>query len=88
MAWGLRASTGTPIAYTFGTREHKYLDELLTLLKPFNIKKVYANHNYAYQDKIPSDILVCRKKNTQKIERNHLTLRIRIKRLAKNDLLF
>ncbi len=54
----------------------------------FNIKTVYTDYNYAYQDKIPSDILVLGKKNTQKIERDHLTLRTIIKRLARKSICF
>lgn len=71
--WAVEHTTNTPIAFTFGTREHKYFDELLNLLKPFNIKKVYSDNNFAYQDKIDSDILEIGKKNTQKIERDHGT---------------
>jgi insertion element IS1 protein InsB len=47
-------ATNTPLAYTFGTREHKYLDDLLWLLKPFNIGTVYSDNNYAYHDRIPA----------------------------------
>ena len=36
--WAVEHSTNTPVAFTFGTRENQYLDELLKLLKPFNIK--------------------------------------------------
>ena len=39
--WAIDHSTGEPLAFTFGTREHKYLDELLKLLAPFDIKIVY-----------------------------------------------
>ena len=81
--WAVEHTTNTPVAFTFGTRKHKYLDELMELLKPFKIKKVYADNNFAYQEKIDSDILETGKKNTQKIERNHLTLRTGIKRLAR-----
>ena len=28
--------THTPLAFTFGTRKHRFLDELINLLKPFN----------------------------------------------------
>ena len=80
--------TNIPLAYVFGTREHKYLDELLKLLKPFSIETVYADNNYAYKDKIPEAELITGKKNTQKIERNHLTLRTRIKRLARKTICF
>ena len=86
--WAVEHTTNTPVAFTFGTRKHKYLDELMELLKPFKIKKVYADNNFAYQEKIDSDILETGKKNTQKIERNHLTLRTRIKRLARKSICF
>ena len=49
--------TNTPLAYVFGTREHKYLDKLLTLLKPFPVGTVYADGNYAYRDKIAAENL-------------------------------
>ena len=34
------------------TREYKYLDELIELLKPFNIGTVYADNNFAYESRI------------------------------------
>ena len=69
-------------------REHKYLDELLALLEPYSIGTVYADNNYAYQNRISPDKLVSGKKNTQKIERDHLTLRTRIKRLCRKTICF
>jgi len=86
--WAVDHATNMPLAYTFGTREHKYLDELLELLKPFNIGTVYSDNNYAYRDKISAEILITGKKNTQQIERNHLTLRTRIKRLCRKTICF
>ena len=49
---------------------------------------MYSDDNFAYQNKINPDILETGKKNTQKIERNHLTLRTRIKRLARKSICF
>ena len=72
--WAVEHETNIPLAYTFGTREHKYLDKLLDLLKPFPIRTVYADNNFAYENKIKDKVLIRGKKNTQKIERNHLTL--------------
>ena len=86
--WAVEHESNIPLAYTFGTREHKYLDELLTLLKPFPIGTVYADNNYAYKERLSADILVTGKKNTQQIERDHLTLRTRIKRLARKTICF
>ena len=70
--WAVDHETNIPLAYTFGTREHKYLDKLLELLKPFNIGTVYADNNFAYESRITDKTLINGKKNTQKIERNHL----------------
>jgi len=80
--------TGVVLAYTFGTRKHEVLDELLALLKPFNIHKVYADKNFAYEKKIGRDKLESGKRNTQRIERKHLTLRTRVKRLARKTICF
>ena len=86
--WAVEHDTNIPLAYTFGTREHKYLDKLLDLLKPFPIRTVYADNNFAYENKIKDKVLIRGKKNTQKIERNHLTLRTRLKRLARKTICF
>ena len=66
----------------------KYLDELLKLLSEFHIGMVYADNNFAYSSRISQDKLVTGKRNTQQIERNHLTLRTRIKRLARKTICF
>ena len=89
--WLRRAAdhrTNTPLAFVFGTREHKYPDELPELLKPFHTGKVYADGNFAYSSRISEEQLETGKKNTQKIERDHLTLRTRIKRLARKTICF
>ena len=86
--WAVDHKTNTPLAYTFGTREYKYLDELLKLLSEFHIGMVYADNNFAYSSRISADKLVTGKRNTQQIERNHLTLRTRIKRLARKTICF
>ena len=86
--WAVDHKTNTPIAFWFGTREHKNLDKLIELLKPYKIGKVYADNNFAYEKRFSSDILVTGKKNTQQIERDHLTLRTRIKRLARKTICF
>ncbi len=86
--WAIDHKTNTPLAFVFGTRKHKYLDELLSLLSPYEIKKIYADNNFAYSSRISEDVLVVGKKNTQKIERDHLTLRTRIKRLCRKTICF
>ena len=80
--------TGDILAYTFGRRKHEVLKELLDLLRPFNIHKVYADANYAYEKIVGSDKVVTGKRNTQKIERIHLSLRTWVKRLARKTICF
>ena len=86
--WAVDHKTNTPIAFWFGTRKHENLDKLIELLQPYTIKKVYADNNFAYEKRFGSDVLVTGKKNTQQIERDHLTLRTRIKRLARKTICF
>ena len=66
------------------------LPQLLELLNGLNlnISAVYSDNNFAYHDSISSEILQTGKKNTQKIERKHLTLRTRLKRLARKTICF
>ena len=53
-----------------------------------DITAVYSDDNYAYHDIIPPDILETGKRNTQKIERKHLTFRTRLKRLARKTICY
>lgn len=86
--WAIDHATNTPLAFTFGTREHKNLDDLLALLQPFPIRRVYTDNNFAYHKRIPAEQHTTGKRNTQKIERDHLTLRTRIKRLCRKTICF
>ena len=51
--WAVDHHTGVPLAYCFGTREHKHLDKLRTLLAPFHIYTIYADANYAIRNISP-----------------------------------
>ena len=86
--WAIDHKTGKPLAYCFGTREHKYLEELLVLLEPFNIKVVYSDNNYAYTNHIKDSIVITGKRNTQRIERKHLSLRTWCSRLVRKGIRF
>ena len=86
--WAIEHETGTPLAFHFGTREHENLDELLALLKPFNVRKAYTDKTPAYSSRIPADALETGKRNTQKIERKHLSLRTWCSRLVRKGIRF
>lgn len=86
--WAIDHRAGVPLAYCFGTREHQYLDELRKLLAPFHIKTVYADNNYAYKTHIHESCVVSGKRNTQRIERKHLSLRTWCSRLVRKGIRF
>ena len=86
--WAMDHDTGEVIAYWFGTREHKNLDKLKELLSPLTLGTVYSDGNYAYFERFDSEVLVVSKKNTQKIERKHLSLRTWCSRLVRKGIRF
>jgi insertion element IS1 protein InsB len=64
------------------------MDKLLELLSPLDIGNVYTDGNDAYYKRIDSDVLIVTKKNTQKIERKHLSLRTWCSRLVRKGIRF
>ena len=82
--------TGEIIAYVLSSRKQDALWKLWELISNMNlsITDVYSDNNFSYSEVIPNNILSIGKKNTQKIERKHLTLRTRLKRLARKTICF
>lgn len=81
-------NTGKILAFTFGSRKDVVFKELQELLKPFGITTFYSDDWGAYKRNIKTENHEIGKSNTQKIERKHLTLRTRIKRLARKTICF
>jgi insertion element IS1 protein InsB len=81
-------STGKILAYVLGDHSDNMFLKLKQLLEPFGISKFYTYGWGAYQRKLAPDQHQVGKANTQKIERKHLTLRTRIKRLARKTICF
>ena len=80
--------SGKVLAYVFGRRQDEAFLKLQALLEPFGITRYYTDYWGAYTRHIDVDKHVAGKRNTQKIERKHLTLRARIKRLARKTICF
>ena len=76
------------IAFVFGRRKHIVFKELRKLLKPFGIKRYYSDDFSCYSALLPAEQHTVGKANTQRIERKNLTLRTRIKRLARKTICF
>ncbi|MBK2735165.1 IS1 family transposase [Klebsiella pneumoniae] len=86
--YAYNTKTGGVLAYTFGPRTDETCRELLALLTPFNIGMITSDDWGSYGREVPKDKHLTGKIFTQRIERNNLTLRTRIKRLARKTICF
>ncbi len=80
--------SGQVLAYGLGERKDEAFLKLKRLLDPFGITRFYTDDWGAYQRHLEVEKHKIGKQNTQKIERKHLTLRTRIKRLARKTICF
>jgi insertion element IS1 protein InsB len=80
--------TGVVLAYVLGGHSDDVFLKLKQLLEPFGIKRFYTDGWGAYERHLDAQQHQVGKANTQKIERKHLTLRTRIKRLARRTICF
>jgi insertion element IS1 protein InsB len=80
--------SGAILAYVLGTHTDTVFVKLKQLLAPFGITRFYTDDWGTYQRNLIPQHHTTGKENTQKIERKHLTLRTRIKRLARKTICF
>jgi insertion element IS1 protein InsB len=80
--------TGRIVAYTFGRRADRALLKLKALLEPLGIRRFYTDGWGAYHRHLNPQRHVVGKRRTQQLERKHLTLRTRIKRLVRKTICF
>jgi insertion element IS1 protein InsB len=80
--------TGRVLAYVVGTRKDAVFLKLQALLASFGITHFYTDKAGVYQRHLPPEQHTVGKLLMQKIERKHLTLRTRLKRLARKTLCF
>ena len=80
--------TGKILAYVFGRRQDEVFLQLKALLAPFGIRRFFTDRWGAYARHLPPERHRPGKRNIQQIERKHLTLRTRIKRLARKTICF
>jgi insertion element IS1 protein InsB len=81
-------NTGQVLAYVFGRRKDEVFLQLKTLLEPFGIKRYCTDGWGAYERHLPVELHEVGKRKTQTIERKHLRLRTRIKRLVRKTICF
>jgi insertion element IS1 protein InsB len=80
--------TGVVLAYVLGSRADKVLVKLPQFLKPFGLVHFYTDAAGVYERHLLPLAHTVGKLYTQQIERKHLTLRTRLKRLARKTLCF
>jgi insertion element IS1 protein InsB len=80
--------TGQLLAYVLAPHQDAAFKQLKSLLTPFGITHFYTDGWGAYERHLEPEQHTVGKANTQKIERKHLTLRTRIKRLARKTICF
>ena len=80
--------TGQVLAYVFGRRADEVFLQLKKLLLPFGIKRYCTDGWGAYETNLPVEMHEVGKRKTQTIERKHLRLRTRIKRLTRMTICF
>ncbi len=81
-------ATGAVLAYVFGRRQDEVFLALKHLRELFGITRYYTDDSGTYQRHLQPEEHCPGKCYTQKIERKHLTLRTRIKRLARKTICF
>ena len=87
--WGaLDHQTGRILAYVFGRREDQAFVKLKALLEQFGIRRFYTDGWGTYRRYLDPHRQVVGKRRTQQLERKHLTLRTRIKRLVRKTICF
>ena len=80
--------TGTVLAYVFGRRMDEVFLQLKALLAPFRITRFHTDYWGAYGRHLNPTEHHPGQRSTQIIERKHLTLRTRLKRLARKTICF
>ena len=80
--------TGVVLAYVVGTHQDEVFLQLKVLLAPFGIRHFYTDGADVYGRHLDSKQHTVGKTHTQKIERKHLTLRTRLKRLVRKTICF
>jgi insertion element IS1 protein InsB len=80
--------TGVVLAYVLGTRQDEVFLQLKVLLAPFDIHHFYTDGADVYNRHLDAQQHTVGKTHTQKIERKHLTLRTRLKRLVRKTICF
>jgi insertion element IS1 protein InsB len=80
--------SGEVLAYVFGRRKDQVFLQLQALLEPFGISRYYTDGWGTYERHMEAEKHTVGKEHMQRIERKHINLRTRIKRLVRRTICF
>ena len=80
--------TGVVLAYVLGTHQDEVFLPLTALLAPLGMHHFYTDGADVYNRHLNPEQHTVSKKQTQKIERKHLTFRTRLKRFVRKTICF
>ena len=88
--WVEDAATGQVLAFVFGRRTHATFRRLLAVLRTagWPVERWFTDAWQAYEACLPAEQRQAGKPAMQRLERKHLTLRTRLKRLARKTICF
>ena len=88
--WVQEADTGQVVAFVLGRRTHATFERLRQLLAHAGVPvaRWITDAWWAYVDRLPAEQRVEDKAQLQSLERKHLTLRTRLKRLTRKTICF
>lgn len=86
--YAIEKVSGDVLAFVFGRRTDDMCEKLMKKLSVFNIKKYYTDDWGSYRKMITPGRHIIGKSGTQKIENRNLSLRTRVKRLARKTICF
>lgn len=88
--WVEEATTGQVVAFGFGRRTHATFRRLLAVLTQAGwvVEQWFTDAWAAYEACLPAEQRQIGKASMQRLERKHLTLRTRLKRLTRKTICF
>jgi insertion element IS1 protein InsB len=88
--WVQEAATGQVVAFVFGRRSHATFERLRQVLAQAGVEVEHwiTDAWWAYGDRLPAQQREEDKAQLQGLERKHLTLRTRLKRLTRKTICF
>ena len=88
ITYAINRNTKQIINFIVGRKTKRNLSKITKSALQLNPKQIFTDHLSTYKNLIPKNLHNTTKKNTTIIERNNLTLRIRLKRLSRKTICF